>query len=250
MNRTSWTFADGIYDGVDDVFYPNGGIHSSESLMTAHAVDQPVSPYIDGAMDIPTPNIDRIIHLQLFQDMTNPTQDEKQTETMLWALMGRLFRDTNDTWEVCPVIVGERATGKSLLMHLIRSVYPPDRTAVVYANESFGLEPLVDKHILMVTDAKEMSQKLFRSMVRSEAIEVARKARETMSIKKWPIPMMWCTNTLPNWMDDETDHIVLFQFLKTPLHIDCNLPHLIHQELGRFIIKANKAYLHMRNLKG
>jgi len=87
INRTAWSFADGIYDGTQDVFSPHGS--SNESIQTAHFIDQPVLPYINGAMDIPTPNIDRIIHPQLFQDINNPTEDEKHSELIFWALIGK-----------------------------------------------------------------------------------------------------------------------------------------------------------------
>ena len=141
-------------------------------------------------------------------------------------------------------------------MQLIRSVYPTGQTGSIQSDiqDTFGLESLVTKLILTVVEVsgkKGLNQQIFQSMVTSEIVEINKKNKMTTSIPNWLIPMIWCMNDPPNWVDQGNclgRRIVPFSFYNPPLHADSDLWKHVQDELGLFIIKANKAYLHVRNL--
>ncbi len=165
----------------------------------------------DAFMKIPTPLVDKIMHDQGWS---------YETMRMFYMMMGRMLYELKekDNWQVAPFFYGRGGTGKSLLMELIKHMYEVNRVGVLNNQvESFYLEGLLDKYILIASDIKSdfgMSQADFNMQVAGEMMNYARK-NKTPVMKEFNLPALYCCNIPPRYANHGNSfvrRVILFYF--------------------------------------
>ena len=267
-HRTAWSFGDGVYDGEKDVFYHYATQSKMipSSLITSRFINQDVGdlfgfesshgvPNIPtDFMDIDVPNVDFIMNFQLYEDINNPSEDEIMAVRFLWGMIGRLFFPmSSDSMQVAPFLIGAGGTGKSIIIELIRSVYERSKTANIGPDSSiyFSLESVYQAYIFCVSEVNAkhgLNQQLFQQTVTGESVSINRKNKVTIDVV-WNTRQIWAMNALPPWQDTSgsvSRRVVSFPFTRKPMPPNIKLQAATMLERARFIIKACKAYLWMR----
>jgi hypothetical protein len=267
-HRTAWSFADGVYDGSNDIFYhyATQAKDIPTNLTTSGFINQEVGDLFgfessfgqpsnpDDFMDIHVPNVDFIITFQLYENINHPTSDEEMAVRMIWGLIGRLFFPmSSDSMQIAPFLIGAGGTGKSIIIELIRSVYERSKTANIGPDSSvyFSLESVYKAYIFCVSEVNAkhgLNQQLFQQTVTGESVSINRKNKVTIDVP-WDTRQIWAMNALPPWQDTSgslSRRLCAFPFTRKPMPPNIKLQSLTMQERARFIVKACKAYLWLR----
>jgi adenylate kinase len=259
-DRHVFAFTNGTYvtccqrpDGtIGDVFVPynqqqEDGLHLGEGIAAANFFEVQLE-YMDHCkwVDIPTPNLDRILNTQ-----------QLKPEVMRWmyVFIGRLLYALNekDKWQVIPFLKGVGGCGKSTLINdVCGQLYFHTDTGNLSNNieKRFGLSALVDKLVYLAAEIKndfQLEQAEFQQMVSGDEVTINIKHQTARSVA-WRIPGMLAGNELPGWVDNSSSiarRVVIFYF---PHHVanekgDSDLGTKLRAELGNIIQKCNRAYL-------
>jgi len=251
-DRSVFSFKQGIYTCRDDTFhaYPAS---IREDTVSANYFDTELDLSIMDMnwRDIPTPHIDKIFNDQKM------TVDVRQ---WFFVFAGRMMWELNelDGWQIQPYLLGTAGSGKSTITDsLIGSIY--DRTDVgVLSNNcerQWAVSGLVNGLIWICPEVKmdfQLEQATWQSMVSGERISVAAKYQTPYTIK-WILPGWMSGNTLPGWEDHGGSiarRMIIFRFDERVTEHDTQLGAKIRSEMGKFIVKANRAYREMAALHG
>ena len=112
-NRHLFSFKNGLFNAFENCFHYYGDPNLTNRELTINYIDQDFIPcdYGDHPLDIPTPEVDKILLSQNLEDTH-----------MLWvyAMIGRLIfgLGQRDQWQVIPFFLGVAGSGKSTLLNL------------------------------------------------------------------------------------------------------------------------------------
>jgi hypothetical protein len=266
-NRHWFSFRDGVYYAEDDMFMrhndPQNEIrsieHGGEVACVYHNFDVEEYYQCEDFLDISTPDFDRVLLYQICKDMEHPTQAETKIYITILGLIGRLLYDVNerDHWQIFPFIWGYTGTGKSLIVvHVIHRFYDPKDVLDLSNNqeEKFGLgvHCAKDKLIMLASDVND---KLSHNFNQGEILQAVAGEFMTLPIKfgdPWEglfkMHITMAGNKFPQF-DDSSGQIsrraVLIKMIKAIEHPDPELAMRLHDEVGKLIIKCNRAYRYL-----
>ena len=214
--RYQFSYRNGVYDAKEQIFYqycvlapPSERLRHVDDLdpFTSSAnffdVDMPLDLFsggLDCAEAIPTPNIDKILLDQHFDQLTMD---------WFYALAGRLLFDvgTLDDWQCCAWIWGLAGTGKTSFINLMKEAYEETDTGTFMSD---GQRDFPDAHLIM-NDVKiafgcDIDRNTNLTPTRFNLyMEGARMSFNvkfmTSPLKKWTAPFLWASNCLPPLMD-------------------------------------------------
>jgi adenosyl cobinamide kinase/adenosyl cobinamide phosphate guanylyltransferase len=186
--------------------------------------------HLERWQDIPTPNFDRILKYQNFQE-----------EVCNWAYVmgGRLCYDIGelDSWQVIPFFKGIARSGKSTLIDKVfQKFYEKEDVGTLSNNieKKFGLSSLMDKFMF----------------VSGEGVSIAVKNKPAVSLE-WKTPGILGGNEVPNWKDNSGSvlrRILPWNFTKQVREADPLLDKKLEKELPIILLKCIRAYLEYSNL--
>ncbi len=229
-------------------------IHTKEPMVT---FEVPRTMRYGTWRDIETPLIESILQ---YQGIVN-----KGTMNVLdwfYVMCGRMFYNVGETdnWQVVLFLLGNGGTGKSTIMQYIMSVYDTDDTNNI-ANRvegQFGLSAYKESLMNVALDINKQFQLDpcdFKSIAAVEPVQMAEKFK-TSSKRLLKGSWAFVANEFPGW-DEKGGSIerrlALFLF-NIPVQNDSKdtglLDRMREQEMGKFIVKANRAYREMVSIVG
>jgi hypothetical protein len=122
------------------------------------------------------------------------------TMSAAYAMLGKLMYEVNeaDRWQVIPFLIGKAGTGKSILIRLVRHLYPAACVANLSNNAEvkFGLSAIYGKLMFLCPEVKKsfaVDQADFHSMVSGEEVSIAIK-NHTAQTHPWTAPGLMAGN--------------------------------------------------------
>jgi hypothetical protein len=247
-DRNVWSFRNGVYLGREDRFHEFASSSSSplpSSIVSCKFFDFEIDPYIDVHWtDIPTPATMSILEYQGFSD-----------DVIEWffILLGRMMYaiGEKDGWQVIPFLLGAAGTGKSSITNnIVAELYDSVDVGLLSNNseKQFGLSAFYDKFVFVAPEIKsdmKLEQAEFQSMCSGEDIQIAIKHKTAFSVK-WTTPGFLAGNETPTWTDNSGSiqrRVIIFQFGKPVAGGDMLLGNRLKEEMGKIILKSNRAYL-------
>jgi hypothetical protein len=257
-DRHMWSFRNGLLVGKDwDVHNQKYQIRyydyrSSEfreldpTLVSCKYFDLEFNPYteLDDWYDIPTPNMQRVLDYQLFdEDVCRWT----------YVFMGRLCFDVNemDGWQVIPFLKGIARSGKStLITKVARKFYECEDVATLSNNieKKFGLQSIYKGFMFISPEIKgdlQLEQAEFQSLVSGEDVSIARKNETALSLQ-WRTPGILGGNEVPNWKDNSGSilrRLATWNFSRQVADADPHLDDKLEKEIPDILCKCLRAYL-------
>lgn len=210
IEQFCWSFRNGIYDGRLDRFF-NFDDNAAESpvqrdAMSAKFFDKQFR--VELLMSAEARAEPSRITVHAAQRILDTQQLSAAVQQWFWAFSGRLYFPQRmcDKWQVVLWLKGVAGTGKSTLLNMLRFAYEPSDVGVLQNNiePQFGLEPFVDKLLLIAPDIKanfSLDAALFQTMVSADAMSVSRKGRVALPVPEWSIPQVYASNVFPRWVD-------------------------------------------------
>ena len=194
---------------------------------------------------------------EMLIDETSPTERTFPWSVQMWIyiLIGRLLHPIGekDDWQIIPLIVGRAGTGKSLIANCVKKMFSKEDVGTLSSNseKQFGIEPLENKLIWVITELKrnlQLSAADFQSMVSGEDVSISKKNKVASTVK-WSAPGLLCGNERPGWIDSQGSiarRIAIFNFKRgvKPADVNPDLQNEVYSELAALILKCNLAYLH------
>lgn len=265
MDRDVFAFENGIYIGRNDVFHRyDQGVATIQN--TAGICKEPVAAmYFPVVLpdqyqnlacsnweQIPTPNVDKILKFQGFDQHEN---------VMFWfyVFLGRwLFNIKDfDDWQVAPFFLGMAGTGKSTLMNMFKRAYPPNKVGTLSNNieKKFGLGSLAPCFSWIAPEVKYdfcLSQAELQSIVSGESVSVAVKFKGACNMI-WKSPGLFSGNQIPKFSDNSgsvSRRLPVFRFDRLVTQVDGGLDRKLEAEHPYFIVKSIKAYRYALQLYG
>ena len=267
-NRNVWTFANGVYDGFNDVFYrfdcdtihngsEKGVLHINElstAVVSCRFFEDITFNYFptlkggfyDGAWkDIETPSYDQILNYQGFED---------DVQRCVWSLaQGRMQYDMQqvENKQVICFLVGMAGTGKSAWIDSVKFMYEEQDVGVIgnTGQAIFCLDGMQDKFMWMCTEVTSkfnLDQAKFQQMVSGENVLIDRKHKLSAS-HRWSAPGMIAGNETPNYNDSGNSFARRAVAVRHERSIetesaDTELPFRMRKEIGAAILKGNRAF--------
>jgi hypothetical protein len=167
-------------------------------------------------------------------DLILLTQFTPEVADVLCAMLGRAFFEVNelDDWHVYPHLTGDSATGKSVLLKVLRAAFSPRSVATLGPNPSqygFNLDDYMGHELVIGNNMQE-------------------KMSEVLS--RWKIPLITCGNYMPDYSGTNADvgrHIVIFRFQQDVNNPMDNLDKMIiDAEIPAFVARCIGAYHDLR----
>lgn len=255
-DRHLFSFENGIYDVRTNQLNPYGSSGTLRDISgTASVISDRVSTsnYFDleivhddltvpDPMDIPTPEIDRVLDTQGYSSA------EKRT---VYFLLGRMLFDINemDTWSVALYMRGVAGTGKSTLLSLLAELYTTDKVGRMMSDGSatFADEHLLDKNIVIAQDLDDkttFSLGRFNCFIAGETVSTNRKFKTAVT-HTWHAPLAFASNVRPPWKDQAGNvgrRLVIAPFKKVIKKSDMGLFARCKRTLNRFLVKITRLY--------
>jgi len=213
-----------------------------------NSLDEEYMTSLPSFLNIRTPLLDQITHLQFFKNMR--TEESVKSYMFFLAMLGRMFfKPTSDGFQIIPFLIGAGGTGKSVILSVLRSAFELDLIGDIGPNieATFGLQSLFEKHLIICSEiSKErgLDFATFKQMVANDMVTVNRKNHGTVTVERWDIPMIWSMNELPRYRSDAgalERRIAAFSFHNKPAKTDTNLEKNILNELANIIVKLCEA---------
>lgn len=260
-DRNVFAFSNGIYVTADrqyesgewlDHFYEYGVESIDEDIVACRFFDFPFRNHLfedKGWYDIPTPNVDKILHAQGFHEIG----ENEEIIGWFWAYVGRTLHQagTLDNWQTSPFYRGKAGTGKSSVVDkIVGQFFDMEDTGNLSNNteKQFGLQNQYDKLVVVAPEVKAdfaINQAEFQQIVSAERMTIARKGKDVW-IGMWTAPISMAGNEMPDWSDKAGSlqrRWVCWEFTKKVKHKDTKLQQKIMSEMDAIIKKANIAYL-------
>ena len=267
--RHVWSFKNGVFVGKEWVstnqenpddgyytctFYPYNSIEFKNldpSIVACKYFDNDFNDYsnLERWQDIPTPNFDKVLQYQKFED-----------EVCNWAYVmgGRLCYDVGelDSWQIIPFFKGIAKSGKStLITKVFKNFYENQdvRTLSNNIEKKFGLSSIKDAFMFIAPEVKgdlALEQAEFQSLVSGENVSVAVKNKPAEEIPEWKVPGVLGGNEVPGWKDNSGSvlrRILPWNFSKQVRQADPRLDEKLKHELPRILLKCVRGYIEYRN---
>lgn len=196
---------------------------------------------LDG-MKIPTPHLDKLIHVQKFND---------DVKRWYYACIGRMIYNVGelDGWELIPFHKGVAGTGKSTILYTMKMIYDTDDVGIMSNNIEgvFGLGALYDKFIVLCFEMRSnfnLDQAVLQSMISGEEIGIPIKHKSAVK-DKWTPQIAAAGNMTADWSDSQgaiARRFLIFEYMHKVLNADAGLMKKIRTEMGRIICKCNIIY--------
>lgn len=247
-DRSKFSFRNGLYDARADSFYPYDGEPPNwpPKTVCANYIDvvfeSEVFDECKDPLDIPTPNIQRILDSQEF---------DSTVCRWLFASIGRMIFGVGDldNWQYFPFCKGTAGSGKSTLLRLAAKFYNDVDVGNLMSEgqKTFSIEHIYNKYVFFcydVDDKMNFSLTRWNQMVSGESIAIERKF-------KIPIQQLWTTggafagNSYPPWVDQAGNvsrRMLIFLFSKVVRTVDTNLFDKCMLEMGSFMKKCVACY--------
>lgn len=178
-----------------------------------------------------------------------------------YALTGRMLHENGtDNWQVVLFLLGYGGTGKSTVMQVVMNVYDTDDVQGISnrIEDVFGLSSYVSSFMNVALDVNKkfrLDPTAFKSIITGEPYQVAIKNKTSQKIV-FPGSWAFVANEFPGW-DEKGDSVerrlALFLFNNSVSHQKKNqglLERMRKEEIGKFIVKANRAYREMHVIVG
>jgi len=204
---------------------------------------------VDCPTSIETPNWDSVLQAQL---------DDSSRE-VLEALLGRLFfpvgvsNGSLDSWQVCPLLIGNSNTGKSTITNLLKDILRDVGTLNPNYEKVFGLSMFYATRAVLIDDVDEnlfdwFNQAMFQSMVSGGVLNIPRKNEAAQTIS-WKTPILISGNAIPKISDNSgsvSRRFAVFRFGNLIEATDNDLPQKLSLEAPKICIRILRAYKTMR----
>jgi hypothetical protein len=270
-DRMQWSFKNGIYTAWNNMFWSYGRHYDDPMcpFQTRRASVQFINePFPEeeweklksapltreSLLAVPVESVDHIFNYQKLSD---------EMILFTYGMLGRMFRNVNgcteepaDGWQMVMWFFGSAGSGKSTVIKALSEIYPSTEVGVLSNNmeDTFGLQDLYDKLVVVAPDVKQnfkLDEALFQSMASGEETSIARKNRGVHKTT-WNAPLLLASNDLPRWGGQRgsiTRRVfgVYFEYQVKSNHIDPNLSNTIKRNIPLLILKANAAYLFLRD---
>ena len=220
---------------------------------------------------------DRVAKLQRELHCDDLAKHARDTARAVYALLGRLFFPVDsysassgepemdsrlDVWHAAMVFKGQARTGKSSFGLLVKEYMHSSEVASISnrAEEIFGLEGLIDKHLAMCLEVKKdfnMDTAVLQQMITGETVSVARKFQTQQNDRNWTTPLLFACNELADSWDDAkgalTRRLIVIDFPfpvpsrdEAPVRINGDLHTHVHKspECAAMLRKMYCAYMH------
>jgi energy-coupling factor transporter ATP-binding protein EcfA2 len=255
--RRYHSFANGVYDVVDDQFHPYGSPTLTDDIISCNLHDTAVDPalftdpvYSSDPMKIATPQLDRIFQEQGF---------DLEGDVLPWILAWALGRPLYDMGVVerhhrnGVLLLGHAGSGKSTVAKLVQRYYTPDDTGQLNSEcePKYALAALSGKYIWFCTEVKKNFQldvAMMQLMLEGRARISIQEKHKTARDEEWNIPGLMAGNEIPkNWIDGGAGNslvrrMFIVEFPNKPKRQDPQLETRIIAELPSIMIKANRLY--------
>jgi len=194
------------------------------------------------AYDIPTPNLDKILHDQhwLYEVCVS-----------LYVMLGRCLYDQAylDNWQKALFFSGRKETGKSTFCNLISMFYPKHLVGAFASKgeETFGMQSFLRKYVIVQPEAREkwnLDSADFLKMVAGDLVSVSRKNLTAVDVK-WRSPLAIAGNNALPWADEYgavARRLLIFNFTRGIVRDD-NFEKKLYGEIAHIIWKCNTFYL-------
>lgn len=246
-DRNVWAFRNGVYLGREDRFH---SFESHErplptSVVACKFFDFHVEPWAGTHWkDIPTPAAQSVFEYQGFS---------QEVIDWFYILSGRMMYPVGerDGWQVIPFLLGQAGSGKSSVTNnVIAQLYDATDVGLLSNNseKQFGLGAFYDKFIFVAPEIKsdmKLEQAEFQSMCSGEEMQISIKHKTAFSVR-WTTPGFLAGNETPAWTDNSGSiqrRVIVFNFERPVVGGDMMLGERLKNEMGAFIIKANRAYI-------
>lgn len=190
--------------------------------------------------------------------------DQKLTarvKKVINIMIGRLFYDVNqkDHWEMLLFFKGIAGSGKSTILKIIKHFFQEKEVGFLSTNheETFGLQPLVGKKLIMCYELKEslkLSAALLQQMISGEDVNVPIKNKEALHLQ-WAAQLVFAGNNAGNWAkgaEGSMDRrLMVVEFLHQVVKMDPGLvKRIITKEADFLVLKWMASYQTVVNTYG
>ena len=254
-DRTKFSYRNGLFDARRNMFYPYGVEPDGWDPLSVCAnyldVEFDHILYDDNLhesndpLDIPTPNIQKILDAQDF---------EPDVCRWFFASIGRmLFEIGNlDNWQYFPFCKGTAGSGKSTILRLAAKFYNDIDVGNLMSEgqTTFSIEHIYDKMVFFcydVDDKMNFSLTRWNQMVSGESIAVERKFKIPIQ-QNWTVGGAFAGNSYPPWVDQAGNvsrRMLIFMFAKMVRDVDTNLYDKCKLEMGAFMKKSVSCYFQL-----
>lgn len=182
------------------------------------------------------------------------TQLSAKVSDFFEAMIGRLQFTVGryDGWQIMPFMLGTASTGKGTILSAIKRMKPDGRVGSISQNfESvFGLDPLKHKSVVICWDMpldmpRRLNQATLQSMVSGEGVSIPAKYKKAETTMDWKIPMIWASNSLPNYKDTQgqiSRRLCVFRFNTPVAQKDHTLNHKVMSEVPIVLLRCIGKY--------
>lgn len=211
-----------------------------------------VRKYIDKEFKITeTPLLDKYFKYQF----------DNEVIQYVYFMAGRCLTKIKDKFDVMPLFYGQSRTGKSLILELIKYSFNGNQISNLSKTfqDKFGLAEVSGSQIFACDDmppniSSVFPKSTFQSIVSNGSVSCPIKGvQKTIEIGNWDIPLIWCSNYLPNYSEDSgeiTDRIFLINYENYVPENERDislLNKIIDLEYSSFIYKAITTFIDIRD---
>ena len=227
---------------IDEEFDPNWWPALDESWDDVDVEKPTESSLFHFFTSIPTPHLDTIFDVQLFDDHTKFIAMATQAE-LLFPL--KLLHDQ----ERFTMYMGRGGCGKSIMINLISDILPENKMGFLSSNgeTTFWGHSLHNCWALAWLEAKRrtaVNQGDFQSMISGETVNIPVKGKAPI-IKKWNAPIVVAGNEMPDFEDTSESiyrRMMIFLFEKRPAVRQPLLARQIRQSLAPILAKMLRSF--------
>lgn len=256
-DRTKFSFRNGLYDAKQNKFFPyNVSPEWSHNCVCANYIDvvfdhdayESVMIGNNDPLNIPTPNIQKILDVQQFSS---------EVCRWLFASIGRMIFEVGnmDNWQYFPFCKGTAGSGKSTLLRLAAKFFNDIDVGNLMSEgqKNFSIEHIYDKFVFFcydVDDKMNFSLTRWNQMVSGETISVERKFKIPVQ-QQWKTCGAFAGNSYPPWVDQAGNvsrRMLIFLFSKVVKVVDTHLFDKCLTELGALMKKSVECYFQLLNL--
>lgn len=252
-----WSFRNGIYDGFQDRFWKYGDAEIRQNPLSPYNRKEASAKYIDKDFDLSLmddakredPSLIKVEPVDIICDSQNFSEEVR---SLLWALIGRLYFPIRmrDNWQVVLWFKGVAGTGKSTLVHAIRSVYDAGDVGIMSNNiePQFGLMGFRHSFLLVAPEVKSsfsLDSAMFQTMASGDEISIARKNLEAVSMSGWTVQSVYSSNVYPRWVDSSGSiqrRIIPFIFSVAVKNQKTGLDDMFKDRIDAFIVRSCRTY--------
>jgi len=263
-----WSFRNGIYDGRQDRFWAYDSAEIHEDAASPYFGSECSARFIDIEFDADhlmsqdTKQNPRLIRVDPMERIFDSQHLSQEVRDWAWGFTGRLYFPVRllDNWQVVFWLRGVAGTGKSTYAHAIEAPYEAGDLGFIQNNieEKFGLEPLVDRFLIVAPEVKanfSLDAAVFQLLAAGDEVSVARKGRSAVQIPAWKVPQLYVSNVVPRWIDSSGSiqrriMCLMFECVVPEEQKDTTLEETLKQQLDALIVRACRSYHKIRKVIG